>query len=552
MYYTASNSSNARKSSQEMASSTAIGSAPPQPSNLSAMRRGVMMAPVLPLGGTTGPVKKKELDEGFMTQSYYNQQSSFLSQQRTDKDGLTPTGLYGMSTGFQSAHPSSRGLTNTPPFSRSSTAPTYTNNMGGGGGGATPGLPGQYGAPSPPPSRNNLFINSGAVPGGALGVPHSQGVGPLKHVSRPNTLASAISSGLPLNSYPGLGGNGRGGMMSSFSSTGYSSLSEMSAQSGFDPSEFPVLGIRSHGDSGLLLGGNRPGYAGQISKPTETSQEFQMRVEDFPSLPGTSTKTSESSELSQESAFTTSTSTNPLPESRSTLPYDPAPGGGNKERSSSIGAIGSNSKNVTRKTAVNVPPNMVQDHYGMVGLLTFIRGAETDPNLVALALGSDLTTLGLHLNSPESLYSTFSSPFADSPSRPQDIDYPVPQEYLIHSYIRDKLAPIRLSKYNEDLLFYLYYTSGGDLLQLLAAHELYTRDWRYHKEEKIWITRAPNMRPTKVETTYEEGTYCYFDLGTWRKAHRDMKVEYDRLAERPSIPPAITSQQIVSSVSMSA
>ena len=36
---------------------------------------------------------------------------------------------------------------------------------------------------------------------------------------------------------------------------------------------------------------------------------------------------------------------------------------------------------------VNVPPNMVQDHYGMVGLLTFIRGAETDPNLVALALG---------------------------------------------------------------------------------------------------------------------------------------------------------------------
>ena len=30
---------------------------------------------------------------------------------------------------------------------------------------------------------------------------------------------------------------------------------------------------------------------------------------------------------------------------------------------------------------------MVQDHYGMVGLLTFIRGAETDPNLVALALG---------------------------------------------------------------------------------------------------------------------------------------------------------------------
>ena len=90
------------------------------------------------------------------------------------------------------------------------------------------------------------------------------------------------------------------------------------------------------------------------------------------------------------------------------------------------------------------------------------------------------------------------------------------------------------------------------LTLFLLSSVSYTRDWRYHKEEKIWITRAPNMRPTKVETTYEEGTYCYFDLGTWRKAHRDMKVEYDRLAERPAIPPAITSQQIVSSVSMSA
>ena len=49
----------------------------------------------------------------------------------------------------------------------------------------------------------------------------------------------------------------------------------------------------------------------------------------------------------------------------------------------------------------NIPPEMVTDQFGMVGLLTFIRAAETDPNLVALAPGIDLTTLGLNLNSPE-------------------------------------------------------------------------------------------------------------------------------------------------------
>ena len=63
---------------------------------------------------------------------------------------------------------------------------------------------------------------------------------------------------------------------------------------------------------------------------------------------------------------------------------------------------------------------MVVDQFGMIGLLTFIRAgtlrhltsfnfplipsflsfsAETDPNLVSLALGADLTTLGLNLNS---------------------------------------------------------------------------------------------------------------------------------------------------------
>lgn len=53
----------------------------------------------------------------------------------------------------------------------------------------------------------------------------------------------------------------------------------------------------------------------------------------------------------------------------------------------------------------NIPPGMVTDQFGMIGLLAFIRAAETDPGMVHLALGSDLTTLGLNLNSPE--YVTF-------------------------------------------------------------------------------------------------------------------------------------------------
>ena len=84
----------------------------------------------------------------------------------------------------------------------------------------------------------------------------------------------------------------------------------------------------------------------------------------------------------------------------------------------------------------NIPQNMVVDQFGMIGLLTFIRAAETDPNLVSLALGADLTTLGLNLNSEVNLFPTFGGPWAETPCRPQDIDFHVPHEYLTNTAIR--------------------------------------------------------------------------------------------------------------------
>lgn len=65
----------------------------------------------------------------------------------------------------------------------------------------------------------------------------------------------------------------------------------------------------------------------------------------------------------------------------------------------------------------NIPETMIPNQFGIVGLLTFIRAAESDPSLVSLALGQDLTALGLNLNSPDNLYLTFAGPWADTPCR---------------------------------------------------------------------------------------------------------------------------------------
>ena len=52
------------------------------------------------------------------------------------------------------------------------------------------------------------------------------------------------------------------------------------------------------------------------------------------------------------------------------------------------------------------------------------------------------------------------------------IDYHVPYEYLTNTTIRDKLAPVKLNRYKDDVLFYMFYTNVGDVLQLAAAAEL--------------------------------------------------------------------------------
>ncbi|XP_065185880.1 CCR4-NOT transcription complex subunit 2-like [Sycon ciliatum] len=373
--------------------------------------------------------------------------------------------------------------------------------------------------------------------------------------------------------------------------TQQSQPSSLESQS-LDPSEFPVVG-RSNGrrpqsqasaTSGLASGTAPipPRNYGIASKPRQ-EQEFTMVSEDFPALPSSGnfkpgmSETGDNGKLSQSMFpmnMSSSSAFGGMNLSSSvggdsfritgSIPIDSNHQDAHP-RSSNVGVIGQRPAKGTYHSSelpaqqapsglqsrmgpgiqttsdgviTNVPQGMVKDQFGLIGLLTFIRVAENEPNLVSLALGSDLTTLGLNLTSPDTLCSSFTSPFSDGPTRPQDIDFGVPEEYNTNNLIRDKLAPIKLHRYGEDLLFYLYYHSSGDLLQLAAAAELYQRDWRYHKEQKVWLTRATGMdTPLTVKNTlYETGRYYVFDVTTWRKAVHDMHIEYDQLEETPHLP----------------
>lgn len=65
----------------------------------------------------------------------------------------------------------------------------------------------------------------------------------------------------------------------------------------------------------------------------------------------------------------------------------------------------------------------------------------------------------------------------------------------------------------------------------------YSREWRYHTEEKVWITQVPGMMLAEKTSTYERGTYYFFDAQNWRKVPKEFHLDYSKLEGRPVISP---------------
>uniref|UniRef100_A0A7N0UKY2 NOT2/NOT3/NOT5 C-terminal domain-containing protein n=1 Tax=Kalanchoe fedtschenkoi TaxID=63787 RepID=A0A7N0UKY2_KALFE len=177
-------------------------------------------------------------------------------------------------------------------------------------------------------------------------------------------------------------------------------------------------------------------------------------------------------------------------------------------------------------------PHSTPDPYGLLGLLSVIR--MSNPNLTSLALGTDLTTLGLNLNSAENLHKTFGGPWSEEPIR-GDTDFSVPQCYSAKQ--PPTLHQGYFSRFSLDTLFYIFYSMPKDEAQLYAANELHNKGWFYHKEHRLWFTRVPNTEPLVKTNTYERGPYLCFDPTTFDSVRKDnFVVHYELVEKRPVLP----------------
>jgi CCR4-NOT transcription complex subunit 2 len=132
--------------------------------------------------------------------------------------------------------------------------------------------------------------------------------------------------------------------------------------------------------------------------------------------------------------------------------------------------------------------------FGLMGLMGVIRMEDQDRG--SLALGTDLTTLGLNLNSSESLHTIFAGPWDDSP---RDALFALPLSYPRKATFRPEI----LEKVALETLFVTFYSMPRDILQVLAAQELVNRGWKFHEDLRLWFLQANN------------GSIVYFDVHAW-------------------------------------
>ena len=106
-----------------------------------------------------------------------------------------------------------------------------------------------------------------------------------------------------------------------------------------------------------------------------------------------------------------------------------------------------------------------------------------------------------------------------------------------------------MTSFSAETLLAIFYQFPRDILQEIAAQELYNRDWRWHIELQQWMMKDPDLpAPIRVTPKQERGWYLFFDVVNWRRERvrfhaeresplltnmqREFELNYDHLDQR--------------------
>ncbi|KAM0261657.1 hypothetical protein ACHAQJ_002108 [Trichoderma viride] len=177
------------------------------------------------------------------------------------------------------------------------------------------------------------------------------------------------------------------------------------------------------------------------------------------------------------------------------------------------------------------------DKWGIKGLRTLMNNY---PDYHAMIIGMDPSTIGLDLSSPELISTQMYSLFDDTPPKPtvNTNKFRLPDCYSVTN-----VQPIetKIQSFNEETLFWIFYSCPLDAKQQMAAVELHSRNWRWHKKLQVWLTKDEHMTPQILSPNHERGYYIVWDTATWRKDRREFTLHYGDLDTSLGQPPPVLS-----------
>ncbi|KAF8863231.1 NOT2 family protein-like protein [Acephala macrosclerotiorum] len=173
------------------------------------------------------------------------------------------------------------------------------------------------------------------------------------------------------------------------------------------------------------------------------------------------------------------------------------------------------------------------DKWGLKGFSFMMRNY---PDYAALVTGADLSALGFDLASTEPFSNQIFSLFDNEPPRPA-----VPRFTLPECYTVGNVATLesKMSNFNDEALIFMFYSNPGDMQQVMAAQELHSRNWRYHKKLQLWLTKDDLMVPQPLGNGTERGYYIFFDIKQWHRERREFTLIYEDLENIPNSIPRV-------------
>ncbi|CAI5757770.1 unnamed protein product [Candida verbasci] len=165
------------------------------------------------------------------------------------------------------------------------------------------------------------------------------------------------------------------------------------------------------------------------------------------------------------------------------------------------------------------------EKYGLQGLTSLVRMEQND--FTNFAIGQDISKIGLDLSKDSEILKNLSSPWQETSRSEVEPYFKLPKELRKENIIPPpESCDLKIQSFTDETLFYIFYMKPRDTLQEYAARELVARNWRYHKDIQVWLTKDSNVEPVLIGQDVEKGVYIFFDPHNWEKIKKEFVLHY--------------------------